>query len=521
VSEAFDSSLLLAFDGLEPPGWVMDRLDGEVNGFTLFGVNIESAAQVAAVTKLLHGAGALPRLIATDQEGGQLNAFGDGTPFAGNMALGAVGDSDLARRVGRATGQELRSVGITVDYAPVCDVASRPGNPSLGIRSFGENPIQAAALAAAMVGGLQAGGVAAVLKHFPGKGEAEVDPHYELPVLDLDRERFDQVEFPPFQAGIAAGARIVMMGHYASPRLTGRRDLPASLSSVMVDGVLRGELGFEGVVITDALDMGAVQSEGGVEVAAAIAAGVDLLLCGRDPEAQQNLRERLAKAAADGRITTDQLAATRARLDRLRRWLATLPVPGVEVIRSAEHLAIAEELARRSITLVRNEERLLPLRPGPEDRILVIVPETKDLTPADTSSREKPGDHLVAALRARHARVELMTLGHSPAPPEVAAVIAAAAESDVIVAATMSANPGQAALIDRLANASKPLAVVALRTPDDLSSFPHVRTYICSYGVLPPSIEALVAKMMGEGPYEGRLPVSIPGLYPAGHGLTG
>jgi beta-N-acetylhexosaminidase len=216
-----DPHLMLAFEGTEVPVWLRRQLEeSPPAGVTLFREwNMTSPDQVAELTTSLQEANSspLPLLIAVDQEGGQLIGLPGATPFAGNLALGATGDPGLARRVGSAMGVELAAVGVNVNYAPVADVATRADNPSLGVRSFGDEPELVARLTAAVVEGLDSSGVLATLKHFPGSGEATVDPHYQLPLVELDRRRLDTVELPPFRAGIDAGAKLLML---ASPGAT-------------------------------------------------------------------------------------------------------------------------------------------------------------------------------------------------------------------------------------------------------------------------------------------------------------
>ncbi|MGZ8607210.1 MAG: glycoside hydrolase family 3 protein [Actinomycetota bacterium] len=251
MSPEVDRRLVLAFEGTVATDDVRALLrKTDASGVTLFRpTNVSSVEQVRELTDALQrtAGDADPLLVAVDQEGGQLLGLGaESTPFAGNMALGAAGDEALAERVGAAIGRELRATGVNVNYAPVCDVATDPGNPSLGIRSFGDDPASVGRLAAATVRGLRSTGVAATLKHFPGKGDATVDPHHAIPRLEHDRARLSAVELPPFRAGIEAGADLVMIGHYDVPSVTERPGLPSSLSGAIVTGLLRGELGFDG-----------------------------------------------------------------------------------------------------------------------------------------------------------------------------------------------------------------------------------------------------------------------------------
>jgi beta-N-acetylhexosaminidase len=517
--------LLIAFAGTELPRTAARRIgEGGAVGLTLFRAhNVVDPPQVRRLTAAIQRArpaGAPPVLVAADQEGGQLVGLGDGTTqFAGAMALGATGDEDLAERVAGATARELRALGVTVDYAPVCDLADNPANPVLGIRSFGDEPGMVGRLAAATVRGLQAGGVAATVKHFPGGGDATADPHDEMPQVHRTTAELAERELVPFRAALEAGARLVMSGHFA---LSGRgAGLPASLSAAVLRDLLRGQLRFDGVTVTDALDMGAL-AQGSAQIVDAIAAlraGEDALLGTADDAALDRLAEGLDQARRRGLVDADDDAAARRRLGELRRWLARFDQPPLDVVGCGEHEALAAELARRSITLVRNDDGLLPVRPAAGGRIAVVQSTPADLTPADTSSTVRPT--LAAALRRRLGGVEEILL---PASPEATLgdLGERLAPFDLVVVGTFAAHlqPAQADLAATVLAAGRPAVTVALRTPWDLLGYPSARTHVCSYGILPPSMEALAAALLGEAPFAGRLPVAIPGLYPRGHGLT-
>jgi beta-N-acetylhexosaminidase len=522
--------LMLAFRGRLVPDWLRARLAAApVAGFTLFRpLNVRSPRQVRALTRALQAAaaphaGGLPILIAADQEGGQLLALGDGwTPFGGPMAIGAAGDAGLAERVGRAIGRELRAVGVNVDYAPCLDVASNPGNPSLGIRSFGDDPAAVGALGAAWLRGLQSAGVAGTAKHFPGKGEGSVDTHLELAVVERDRAGLEAVELAPFRAGVGAGVRLVMSGHFAVPAVTGSRALPSTLAPGVMTGLLRDELGFEGVSITDALDMGALPQDAtqAVDVIAALRAGVDLLLATSNRAAQRRIEAAIVRAARLGLLDRESIARSAARIEDLRRWIASFDAPPLEVVGCAEHLALARELAERSITLVRNDAGLLPLRLPAGARIVAIEPRPFDLTPADTTST-LPAGGLAAALRDVHDRVDGIVVEPEPAAAEIAGASAAAAGADLVVVATDggSFRPGQVALVRAILSTKVPTITVALRTPFDLAGYPAATTHLCTYGRHGPTLAALAEKLAGRAPFQGRLPAAIPGCYATRHGL--
>ncbi len=518
--------LMIAFAGGELPRSAARRI-GEhgVAGVTLFRVhNIVDPPQIRRLTAAIQQArpaGAPPLLVAADQEGGQLVGLGNGTtPFAGAMALGAAGDEQLAERVAGATARELRAVGVNVNYAPVCDVASNPANPALGIRSFGDDPEAVGRLAAATVRGLQDDGVAATAKHFPGAGDTAADPHHELPLVPRTSAELERRELVPFRAALAAGARMVMTGHFALP---GQGDeLPASLSAAVLRDLLRGQLRFDGVTISDALDMRAL-AQGPAQIVDAIAAlraGQDVLLGTADEPALERLVEGLEQARRRGLVDADDDAAAIRRLGELRHWLGRYDQPPLETVGCGEHRALAAELAQRSITLVRNHDRRLPLRPAADARIAVVQSMPADLTPADTSSTVPPS--LASALRRRLAGVEEILLPAAPGEADIAGVAERLAAYDVVIVGTFSAHlqPAQAALAAAVLASGQPAVTVALRTPWDLLAYPSARTHVCSYGILPPSMEALAGALLGEAPFAGRLPVEIRGLHPRGHGLT-
>jgi beta-N-acetylhexosaminidase len=365
-------------------------------------------------------------------------------------------------------------------------------------------------------------------KHFPGAGSAAVDTHHELAVVDRSRADLDAHELVPFKAAIDAQVRMIMSGHFASPALTGNRLMPATLSRRVMGELLRDDLGFEGVTITDALDMAALPQDAtqAVDVLAAIEAGVDLLLAAANRGAQRRIESALRRAATIELFEPAALRASAARIDALRGWLAGFDAPPLEVVGSPEHRAIARELAERSLTLVRDEAHMLPLRLSPDARVAAIMPTPRDLTPADTSSFVASG--LASALRAHHPAVDEIVTGHPPTRPEIAALRLRAEGYDLLVVGTMGVTVGspQAELVEALAATGRPLVTVALRTPWDLAAYPRARTHACTYSILPESMDALAAALFGrareasKAAFPGRLPVSIAGIAPRGHGLV-
>jgi beta-N-acetylhexosaminidase len=514
--------LLFAFHGKESlsPEIINAFKSYHPSGISYFrSLNLESAPQIKTLSQALQDLarelGLPPLLIAADQEGGQLMAFGDGTPLPGNMALGATRSPELARKAGEVLGREMAALGINVNYAPSADVNINPRNPVVGVRSFGEDPTLVGELAAAMIEGIQSQGVAATVKHFPGHGDTASDSHHELATVPHSRERLHAVELPPFRAALQAGVQLVMTAHLGVSSIDGNSPPPATLSPNIIDGLLRRELGFEGVVVTDAMDMRAIR-QGELlreDSLRAAQAGADLLLMTSDPQDHRRAYEALLQGAQNGQLKQEDLQASVDRITRLKNWLAehkTSPVLGV--IRCDEHMQVADEIARKSITLVRDEKKYLPIKLEAEKRIAVVLPAPQDLTPADTSSYIQP--KLAESVRMHHARTDEFRISYRPSTQERASLLEKVLAYDLIVAGTINAfaEEQQAELVRQLLKLGKPVIVVAMRLPYDLVVFPEASTYVCTYSILEPSMRAVANALFGFGEMTGRLPVSVPGL---------
>jgi beta-N-acetylhexosaminidase len=320
-----DAVLLPPFGGFRAPPWILAALADGLTGVTLFGTNVESPAQLADLTGTLRAAVA-DAVIAIDEEGGDVTriAHRHGSPYPGNAALGAIDDTGLTEAVYAALGADLAALGVSLNLAPAVDVNTAADNPVIGTRSFGADTALVARHAAAAVAGLQSAGVAACAKHFPGHGSTRLDSHHELAVVDASTDLLARRDLPPFVAAIEAGVRAVMPGHLRVPELTG--DLPASLSPAALTGLLRGELGFTGVIVSDALEMRAVSDVYGIPGAAvmAVLAGTDLVCLGRDTDEQMYLdvRAALMDAVRSGRMPVRRLEEAVARIADLRAWTA-------------------------------------------------------------------------------------------------------------------------------------------------------------------------------------------------------
>lgn len=340
-------TLLAAFQGTEAPEWILRELENGLGGVTLFGFNVADAAQLSVLTSRLCEAGA--PVISLDEEGGDVTRldYHVGSPYPGNAALGAVDDVELTRRVYRSIGDDLARCGVNLDMAPSADVNTDDDNPVIGTRSFGAESTLVARHTVAAVGGLQSAGIAACVKHFPGHGATRQDSHLEIPLVDASLELLRERELVPFRAAIEAGTRSVMTAHVRVPALTG--SLPATLSAAALTGLLRGELGYGGVIVTDALDMRAVTDTYGLAGGAvlSLAAGADLLCLGPLPTEDDVRRivDEIVAAVADGRLEAGRLEAAAERVSALRAWFGT-PRTGED-----EPAVIGLTAARRAVSL--------------------------------------------------------------------------------------------------------------------------------------------------------------------------
>jgi beta-N-acetylhexosaminidase len=357
-----DAILIPPFPGVSAPRWILEALSRGLAGVTLFGPNIAAPEQVSALTAALRSAlgsasgsapGSVPGdpVIAIDEEGGDVTrvAFADGSPYPGNAALGAVDDTELTRAVYHAIGTDLTALGINFNLAPCADVLGTADSPAVGTRSFGGDTDLVSRHTAAAVTGLQAAGVAACTKHFPGHGSTETDTHLAVATIQGGLGELRRRDLPPFAAAIRAGTIAIMPSHLRVPELTG--DLPATVSGAALGGLLRGELGFTGVIVSDALEMRAVRDMFGVPRAAvlAVAAGTDLLCLGRDSDEEEYLavRSALVDGVRDGTLTGARLEEAADRVARLRGGLAR--TRSLAAVRDG--VAVGLDAARRAVRL--------------------------------------------------------------------------------------------------------------------------------------------------------------------------
>ncbi len=497
--------------------------------------SVKNPQQIAGLSNGLQEAAAarpskvrVPLTIGIDQEQGVVTRIGPpATQFPGSMALGAGRRAEDARLAAAITGRELRAMGVTSNFAPVADTNVNPLNPVIGTRSFSSSPQLAAELVAAQVRGYQEdGGVAASAKHFPGHGDTATDSHVAFPIITHTREEWEELDAPPFRAAFAAGIDMIMTAHLAVPAFDDS-GLPATLSHPILTGLLREELGFEGVVITDSLEMQGVRDLfPDAEVAVrALLAGADQLLMTPAPEAAF---AAVQDAVESGRISRKALDAKVRRVLMLKYHRGLVDQALVDVARVAstvgtpEHLAAAAAVTNRTTTLVRNDDTVLPMAVSGKKVLVTGYGVTTTQILAD-------------GLKAKGAVTTVHQTGTAPTDAQVTAAVAKAAGQDAVVVTTMKAwdtavtdkNRGQQKLVEQLRATGVPVVVVATRDPYDVAYLGDVETYLATYSYSPVAIEAVARVITGEVSPTGTLPVDIPTkddpdtvLHPFGHGLT-
>ena len=486
--------------------------------------NVQNPRQIAGlsngVQRAATSSGAeIPALVATDQEQGLVVRITEpATQFPGNMALGAARDPRLAKEAAEVTGEELRAMGINQNFAPVADVNVNPENPVIGVRSFSSNPDLVSSLTEAQVGGYQREDVASTAKHFPGHGDTNVDSHTGLPEIDHTRAELDSIDLPPFAAAIDADVESIMTAHIVVPALddSGR---PATLSRPILTDLLRREMDYDGVVVTDALDMQGVREMFGDDrvPVEAIKAGADIMLM--PPEFDLAYRSVLEAVRSD-EISEGRIDQSVYRILRLKERLGLFKQPFVKehkvdrVVGNRRHLSTAEEVTERTVTLVENDTGVLPLRAG--ERALVTG---WGVTTTATLGSE---------VRSRGLAAEVVETGTAPSDAAIARAREAAEGNDLVIVVTNRAwsSPGQQRLVASLVASGKPVIVAAVRDPYDVAHLPSADTFVATYSYAGVSIRALAKTLFGEVNPSGRLPVDIPAagdpgtiLYPFGHGL--
>ncbi len=464
----------------------------------------------------------IPFWLSADHEGGATftqRRLGV-APFPGNMAFGAADSAAFAHDAAKSAARALRSAGVQIDFAPALDVNSNPLNPIIGVRSFGEDPARVARLGRAAVLGYREGGVIATIKHFPGHGDTSDDSHLGLPVSTKTLEELEATELVPFRAAIAAGSDAVMPAHMVFPALGAQADQPVTLSSAVIDGFLRGRLGFKGLVFSDSLDMGAIVKVYSSSQAAvsALLAGNDVLLLGKGD--YPSSYAAVVEAVNGGRLPRARLEAAVTRILRAKKKLglfggAWLP-PTLSKKEARAALSLAKRSAQAAVTVARNDGTI-PLKLLPERTLGLAIFRSARFN--DETQR------FAAEIVKRHPRTDVVDFASvAPSTAAVDAAVARLSSASVVIVGTYQFGPSpldaQARMLSALTAGGVPVVALSLMNPYDLAISTGARANICAYGMTDSSLAAAVRILFGEIRPSGRLPVSVPGGASRGAGVT-
>ena len=504
IEEKVGQLIMVGFDGTQPNEAIATHIrERFVGGVVLFRRNIQSPKQTAELTNQLQrlaGATArqIPLFIGIDQEGGWVIRLEEGaTVLPGNMALGATDSTELAERAGEITAVELAAVGVNLNFAPVMDVNNNPQNPVIGRRSFGGSAELVSRLGVPYIRGLQHNGVLATAKHFPGHGDTTVDSHFDLPTVSHDRERIHVLELHPFRAAIDADVAAIMTAHIIYPAFD--PDRPATLSPPILTNLLRKELGFDGLIITDDMEMRAIDDryQSGEAAVMAIEAGADIVMVLWTQAKQVEVFNALLSAVNSGRIS-------QARLDQsVRRILKSkgaafnrrfVDVDAVGTIVGGDtHKQLAQTIAARAITVVRNRNNLLPLKLKPETSVLIL---SQSSTLFESFTAHHP--NTVAARISEKPEVESIL-------PQL---IQQLDDIDVVIAGII--NSEQAVLVQQISTATTiPIIVIALGSPYTLRGCPAVSAALAAYDIHEASVVGAVEVIVGAREAQGKLPIQL------------
>ncbi|MFS0688646.1 beta-N-acetylhexosaminidase [Sporosarcina sp. 179-K 8C2 HS] len=487
-----------------------------IGGIILFGRNIGTPEEILALTNSLQEEARkagyeTPLLICIDQENGVVRRLGEGTTIIpGAMLLGATYDPKNARKAGFMTGKELKALGINWNLAPVVDINNNPKNPVIGVRSFGEKPADVAEMAKHSILGMQEAGVMTTLKHFPGHGDTSVDSHLDLPVIDHNLDRLHAVELIPFKECMAAGADAVMSAHVYFPALEDKENVPATLSHSVITGLLREELGFDGVITTDCMEMDAIAKRiGTVEgCVRAVEAGVDFVMVSHLHDLQEQAILRLAEAVESGRISEQQIEESIERIEKLsRKYTSWKEIDAnnkvAEFVGSRKHHDEMKEIYKHGVTEVKGPG--IPI--AAEDRVLLVHPKNEYAMMVE--DKRYATLTMAEQLEKIHGNVTSMEIDKET--PDEVDMTELAGQYDHIVVLTLNADKheNQRLLVNEILASGKPVDVIAVRSPYDAAYFPKANRVICTYEFTESVFEVVAAYLIGKTSITGRLPVSI------------
>ncbi|WP_043932384.1 beta-N-acetylhexosaminidase [Bacillus sp. EB01] len=517
--------LVVGFKGTTASEEIKELIrEHHVGGIILFGRNIGTPQDILNLTNELQkeakeAGHEQPLLICIDQENGVVRRLGEGaTIFPGAMLLGATGNPENAYQVGLATGKELKALGINWNLAPVLDVNNNSDNPVIGVRSYGESADKVGLFGQNAMKGMQDAGVITTLKHFPGHGDTNVDSHLDLPVISHSLERLYEIELKPFIENIKQGADTIMSAHVYFPAIEDSPGVPATLSKKVITGLLREQLGFDGVITTDCMEMNAIANTIGTAAGgvAAIKAGVDLVMVSHLHNLQKDTIDSIVAAVDAGKIEEAAIDAAVGRIQRLKdkyvRWDdldfgTDAPVPSI--VGCAEHEQLADVIYKQGITVVKNNN-ILPLDQVGSQKVLVVYSENNYTMQVE--DKRYSSMHLGEAVKENDPGTHILQLSNPATAEEINKAAELAKDFDVIIIGTLTAKPGdsQVGLVEGLYGTGVPVVVIAMRSPYDLAYLPDVHAYICTYEFPYPALRIAVQAIYGKVQVTGKLPVTIP-----------
>ena len=489
-------------------------------------------ASIALLINEMQRESKVPLLITADLEGGPGYVLFGATRMPLAMSMGATGDTNVAYEAAKITAEEARAIGVNVNFYPVADVQNNPANPIINIRSFGDDPARVSEFVQAYVRGAQDNGIIATAKHFPGHGDVATDSHLEMPVLDVAPQRLETVEWPPFEAAVNSGVDAVMSAHIWLPQLEPEKGVPSTLSKNVITGVLRDQLHFNGLVFTDAMTMRGVSANFPPADATlrAVNAGDDIILHPPDIDASFNAIKSAVQSGAipESRIDASvrRILEAKAKLhldDPKNRFVDVNRL--MDVVGTKAHRDFAQQVEDRAITLVRDDRHDLPLRPSPDLRVVQI-----NVLDNRNGWREGPVGRVAAAeLAKRFPRAVTVQVDDQSTPNEFDIVRKLAQTGDAIVVngfirvaaykGSIDLTNAETNLLKDLSAMKKPFVFTVFGSPYVLTHVPEVPSYVVTYDISPLAESAMVRAITGEIPFQGTLPIALPGLYPAGYRL--
>lgn len=496
----------------------------KVGGVIFFKGN---AVQEAELINSLQSISETPLLMSADFERGTNMRLDDGSLFPSNMALGATRNTDLAYQMGLQIAKECRAIGIGQNYAPVVDINNNSDNPIINVRSYGEDPELVSMMGDAFIKGMQDGNVIATAKHFPGHGDTDIDSHSDLPVLNFDRSRLDNLELIPFKNAIKNNVMSVMIAHLSLPSLDNESNVPASLSKNIINGLLIDEMNFKGLVVTDALNMaGVVKHFSAEEVALrCVNAGVDLILM---PQGESVSISAIENAVNSGTLSEEQINNSVRKILNAKEWLKLnenkiSDVNKVsQVVNSDEAKKISRQIADESLTLVKNDGNIVPFNNASEQSCLIVS--------LNNGNEKANSDYFLNRFTDLNKFKSFSYYDLTGNINGINDVVADAANYDVIIVpiyakvkiktGTVGLPESQISLINSLTASGKKVVVVSFGNPYLIQGFPDVSSYICAYADAGTSIDAAIDSFYGTIKFKGKLPVSISSNYRFNDGIT-